>query len=412
MIRLDNIADPTKFTRDSETGLVYPPWLPEQVKAGMSLEKRKMVQRQQTLTIKARLGKLKGSFEAPADSDLLPDADEDVRQWLKIEFEAMKAQASAGGHSHGPHGHGAHGHGPPPAMALQALMASLSNALPAPGTTPQPLELPTDIDLSAPLSTDEEIVLPPWLPNKNRETIKAMSKAQRRAFRRQQVISIRASCGTLKGSVVEPTEGDLTQPTDDETREWIATEWRRIKALQANPPELEGLLGQWAYGRRSDGAFSSYVISCEGTEFKYTEIKADGGVLRGKVRPSTDELEGGFTAFAVVEFEGQTGTMWLRVIDGVTIQSLFRGQGAQGEGFKANARRVFSGIAGATETPEVLLSGPIERDEESGLIIPPWADNTVREAMQKVPPVERTRIKATQDQIIRMGLKLEQGKEV
>eukprot|EP00754_Rhynchopus_humris_P034931 Rhum_TRINITY_DN16521_c0_g1::Rhum_TRINITY_DN16521_c0_g1_i1::g.163503::m.163503 len=444
--------------RDPEVGLVLPPWAPPQMRvqmASMPVERKREIFQQQVATVKAAL-KLDAS-DVPTD--------EHYKEWLKIEFRNMQAMMASkggkggghnhshggnrgghshngkpcqghgaqshGGHDHGGHSHdGAHGghshggghshngvpcqghggqshggHGHSHGGGGGGMGAPNIDGLLKPSVA---LQIPEKIDSVVAQDDESQLVLPKWIPAAEQAEIMSMSVQRRKALRRHQVLSIRASTGALQGTMEEPTAADLSEPSDEETKQWVMREWTKINLMKAGL--APALTGYWVYGRRADGNLSQYSFVEEAGKMWYRELTVTGDVLKGEVVAAADgptpPESVNFKAVWAVALENDKGMMWFRPIDGATIQSLFVHEGAAAKGFKAAARRAWASLAGAPETPDILLAGDLATDPETGLVCPPWAPDVAHKQLKAMPLEARQKMKAMQDSTVRQMMRL------
>ncbi|KAJ9473405.1 hypothetical protein DIPPA_28167 [Diplonema papillatum] len=424
--------------REPDTGLVLPPWAPPQVRQqmmGMPAAQKQHIMQQQLATVRGKLGLSPSTMPTEAQ----------YKQWLQMEFNQMKQMMSSGGHpgghSHGgkpcgghgghghdhghsheahhqpqPHSHGGHSHGGKPCGGhgggqpagghshAYSPLADMDGLL----QSTHPLAIPEKIDTST-SDVDEEsgLVFPKFVPAAERQQILSMSVQRRKALRRHQVISIRASEGSLKGTCASPTPEDLAEPTPEQTKQWVMREWTKINLTKTKA--RAALKGQWGYGRRPDGNLSAYEFKDVDGKLVFYEETSSGTSLMGELKSVEDSAvppDSKFDAAWGVALNDKKGLMWFRVIDGATIESLFVAEGAASKGFKATARRAWAGLAGAPETAEVMLSDDLTADDETGLVMPPWAPSAARAQLLALSLEEKKKVKAMQDQTIRTSLNL------
>ena len=119
--------------KDPEVGLVVPPWAPSEMRtqmASLPREQKENIMKKQNVSVKAALGILKGTMQAPTAEDINgTPSDSQYKQWLGMEYKNMVQMmkngggmpgGGGGGHSHGGKpcaghgggggGHGGHGH--------------------------------------------------------------------------------------------------------------------------------------------------------------------------------------------------------------------------------------------------------------------------------------------------------------
>ena len=321
-----------------------------------------------------------------------------------------------GGHSHGGvpcqghGGQGGHNHGgaPPPANPMSGMDGLLRSQA--------PLRISEQIDTEVATDSDSGLALPAWIPDVERAQILAMSVQRRRAMRRHQILSIKCCNDALEGTMRKPAAADLEEPSAELTRKWVQREWTKINLMKATAPPAAALVGQWVYGRRTDGDLSEYEFIKRDGKLFYCEHTASGGVLEGEVLTAAEgpsaPAHTQFTPVWSVTLGDNKGSMWFRVIDGVTIESLFVHEGAAAKGFKASSRRGWSSMSGAPETVDIIFSGELITDTESGLIVPPWAPAASLQQMKTLPLAERKRMKQMQDMPVRTKLGLKETEPV
>eukprot|EP01061_Rhynchopus_euleeides_P005720 TRINITY_DN14904_c0_g1_i1.p1 TRINITY_DN14904_c0_g1~~TRINITY_DN14904_c0_g1_i1.p1 ORF type:complete len:407 (+),score=201.01 TRINITY_DN14904_c0_g1_i1:3-1223(+) len=273
-----------------------------------------------------------------------------------------------------------------------------------------PLMLPEKINTDSFVDPASKLVVPRWVPEPEKQAILSMSQQRRKAMRRHQIISIKACLGALEGTMRSPSEADLSEPTGDQTKQWVQREWTKINLMKAATPPAAALQGQWVYGRRTDGDLSEYEFANLEGKMRYTERTASGGTLQGAVLSAdegpTPPEETQFRPVWCVVLDDDKGKMWFRVIDGVTIESLFVHDKTAAKGFKASARRGWSSLSGAPETADIMFADGLQADAESGLVVPPWAPEMALKQMKMLPLTERKRMKTMQDMPVRQALGL------
>lgn len=267
--------------------------------------------------------------------------------------------------------------------------------------------LPAKPDDSAELQTERGVLMPPWLPGQLVAAIKALPDEACRQLCIRQHAEIRASIGA--------PEGD-GPPTDEQVQRWIQRENQKLRLASTPSPPLACLEGDWAYGLRPDGEISyySFVRQSSGGGYDYVEIKQAGGELRGAVVDAASvalryKPPGNFPAQWHTDLGEGNGMVWLRLHDAGTIHSVFQGPGAPG-GFRAIARRRWATCAVTGDAEEEMLTGPLQRDAETGLIVPPWTPKEAIQQMMQQPLQRRQFFKTQQDMVLRGALNL--GPEV
>eukprot|EP01063_Lacrimia_lanifica_P020010 TRINITY_DN27395_c0_g1_i1.p1 TRINITY_DN27395_c0_g1~~TRINITY_DN27395_c0_g1_i1.p1 ORF type:complete len:426 (+),score=203.96 TRINITY_DN27395_c0_g1_i1:46-1278(+) len=278
----------------------------------------------------------------------------------------------------------------------------------------QPVEIPSKIDTTIDIDQDSGLVLPKWMPEFEKQQLLNMSAARRKFIRRHQVLSIRASQGILEGTLAAPTEKDLSEPSDAETKQWLLREWTKMNLMKVDDPPAGSLVGQWVYGRHKDGGVSGYEISEANGSATYTERSSKGEVLTGplvaaKDGPPVPEEYKTFKPHWYLKLNEGRGTLWFAVVDGVSLESLCVLDASTNKGFFTVARRAWATLAGAPEPLDELISVHTQRDKDTDLVIPPWAPATAAAHMLQLSLDEKKNIKAMQEQSIRKELAMAEG---
>eukprot|EP01062_Namystynia_karyoxenos_P077229 TRINITY_DN772_c1_g2_i1.p1 TRINITY_DN772_c1_g2~~TRINITY_DN772_c1_g2_i1.p1 ORF type:complete len:723 (+),score=174.90 TRINITY_DN772_c1_g2_i1:87-2255(+) len=434
--------------RDPESGLVFPPWTEPAMREKLftiELAQRKMMAQQQAIQARKALGR-----EGPAPVAGEAQADDDtIRAWMKQELKRirqmmamMNSHGHSHGHSHGPggnctHDHGGHGHAHGAGHGGHShghshgdggncthdhghshggggggapVLPSLFNAI-------EELEIPPgdaepNLSPGAPLRRypGGGLVLPAWLPKETLDLIAAAPEETRQRMRRDQLIGMRECARTLKGTVDEPAPEDLAEATDDEYRQWMLREWSKMMMAKDARPQAACLEGRWAYAKRDDGTLVCYRVQRENRDYIYSETltREETVLLTGKVVEASSapmKPPGHFAAQWCVALEGNRGTVWLRLADPATLQSVFQGPGAPG-GYRAVARRVWATFAVTGDVESEMVNGPLRTDPETGLLVPPWVGRAKERQMRMQPLEIRHQMKEQQDVSFRHQLQL------
>lgn len=262
-------------------------------------------------------------------------------------------------------------------------------------------------DAAAPLRRERGVVLPPWLPQSIEDRLIAASDEECERLCAAQHAAVRRSVGA---------EGEGA-PAEEQYRRWAQREWQKLRLASSDAPAALCLEGEWAYGRRPDGTVSSYWIQRQPSgAYDYVEAKTGGGELRGTVVDAASvapklKPPGTFEARWLTDLGEGNGMVWLRLHDPGTLQSVFQGPGAPG-GFRAVSRRMWATVAVTGDAEEELLTGPLARCEESGIIIPPWTPKEAADKMMQQPVERRKFFKTQQDMVLRQALGLSQDEPV
>eukprot|EP01065_Artemidia_motanka_P033530 TRINITY_DN40519_c0_g1_i1.p1 TRINITY_DN40519_c0_g1~~TRINITY_DN40519_c0_g1_i1.p1 ORF type:complete len:733 (+),score=171.14 TRINITY_DN40519_c0_g1_i1:82-2199(+) len=426
-----------------DTGLTLPPWTPAVMREKifqLPLEQRKQICDQQAVRARTSLGLPEGSVVD----------DEVLRRWMKqetVKMKQMKEMLARGGpmgghghdHSHGGHGHdhghghgghgghghdhgghGGHSHGGVPCQGHghgggpgHAQGSDDNFAMPSVFNLISALEIPPgggDPDLSAPLKRHNGIVLAPWLPPSIISTITGASEAQQARVKKDQIVAV-IECAGGESNLDDPA----WEPSEEQYRKWMLREWAKMKMSKSQKPPSACLEGRWVYGRRPDGELSHYHIRRSGSAYDFREaVHGDSSELRGTVTDASESKispPGNFAAQWKVELADGKGVVWIRLNDPATIHSVFQGPNARG-GFRAVARRGWSTFAVTGDAEEEVLSGQLDRDKETGLLIPSWTPARDRERMQAMDPEARRILRKQQDAVIRQALGLKPDEPV